>query len=91
MGWFGKNPDAVAKEEAASLAGTAYLGDRKILIFREGFYYPAKFDSEGNELGPNLDLPVVWRDEAFRYALPEDPNHFHAHGLNAVELDPGAE
>lgn len=75
-------------DPAAELAGRPYGGDPRAVIFREGFHYPVRFDSDGNELGPDAGLPLVWRDGGLHHALPDEPNHFHRYGLNAVELVP---
>lgn len=95
MGWLQSKtkPAAASTPEAVvvSLGGTHYFGDPKAVIFREGFHYPALFDTDGNEVGPDLASPLVWRDGGYLYAKPDDPNHFHTYGLNAVDLDPGAE
>lgn len=81
---------AAVEAEAPSLAGTPYVGDKRP-IFRDGFFYLCDTDPDGNELGPDTTVPLIWKNESFHYALPEDVNHFHAHGLNEVELEPGAE
>lgn len=93
MGWLRKPApsaivDAPGSPVEPSLAGTPYVGDKKP-IFRDGFFYLCDTDPDGNELGPDTTVPLIWRDGGFHYALPEDVNHFHAHGLNAVELEPG--
>lgn len=83
--------NVVVEEEAPSLAGTPFLGDQKAIIFREGFHYPARFDADGEELGPDLDQKLVWRDGGYHHALPAEPSHFHRYGIAAVDLSPGSE
>jgi hypothetical protein len=99
MGLFSKKPASVvgptdddrsAVAVVPDLAGTPYRGDRNV-AFRDGFYYVCPFDADGNEVGPDVSTPLVWRDGGLHYARPEDPNHFHSYGLNALELEPGSE
>ena len=47
-------------------------------------------DGDGNELGPNLEKPLIWVQEFNHhvYASPTDPNHFHTYGQNVSEIVP---
>jgi hypothetical protein len=90
MSLFGKKVDPV-KEVLGYKPGDRYEGPA---AFSEGWYYPVKNDEHGNEVGPDRSMPLVWiknEHEAggghLEHAFPESVNHFHAHGLNPVEIE----
>lgn len=69
--------------------GDRYYGP---LAFSEGWFHPVAIDDEGRELGPDFSAQIIWDEVAgdghWRYAHPEDVNHFHRYGLTAVEITP---
>jgi len=80
--------EPVVQEAVGPQPGDPYQGDYRAIGFRDGFHYVVKFDTEGAELGLDLERPLVW-DEAqkvYFHAHPNDANHFHRYGNNPVEL-----
>lgn len=75
-------------EEWRPTPGDPYEGPH---CFLEGFYYPVKNDEHSREIGPDFSTPLLWKESGLVHAHPEEASHFHTHGLNPVELNPGDE
>jgi hypothetical protein len=84
---FGRARDPVTKAVMPE-PGTPFVGAH---VFREGWFYPLLFDADGNDLGPNTNQPLVYKDGTLLHAEPTDLSHFHAYGLKEVELVPESE
>lgn len=67
--------------------------DGPVCFRANGFHYPCDQDGQ-----PLLKQALVWVNDTpddpdsavghYEWATPISPNHFHAHGLNPVEIEP---
>ena len=90
MGFFTKNPEQPAAPPAEKPVPGAPF-DGVVCFGSDGWHYPVLYDAEGNDLGPDKSRPLVFKGSAFLHAEPHDVSHFHAYGLNEVELAVGGE